>query len=182
MKIITFRDRYPYPKSVAVGLPTDKNVESVRFGVPHLHPQQRAYIYMQLPDDDGKTRHDVVELMDDELTVTDYIAAKAGMIQCYAEITDPDGAIMWHSDVFALEVRPLNDLTGEIEKDFPTALQQAMTATAADRDAAASAAQNASSEADRAHTEAESAASSAANADLSAINANGDAYQARKSA
>lgn len=142
------------PKAMAVGMASDRNVEAVRFALPQIHGDQRAYVYLTIPTTDG-SRHDVVELVENQLVINGELAAIGGAIHGYAEVQDPDGVMLWHSDVFTLEVRALNDITGEIEKEFPSALQQAMAQTADDRDAA-----DASAEVARA---AASAAMSAAN-------------------
>ncbi len=185
MKIISFRDRYPFPGTVAVAMASDQNVEIVSFAVPCIHPEQRAYAYLQMPAESG-SRCDVVELVGNQLSITRQIAAKSGSIQGYIELQDPDGVMLWHSDIFNLVVRALNDLTGEIDQEYPTALQQALQQTAKDREAASASAYAASSsaadsvssadladQAKQAAQTAEQEAKKAANASAESANASG---------
>lgn len=188
-KLITFRDRYPFPRSVAVGMASDRNVEALRFGaLPEIHPEQREYVYLASTDEEEKRAY-VVELVQHEMVITQQIAAKAGELTGYIEIQDPLGAMLWHSDLFTVQIRTLNDITGEIESEFPSALQLAINVTADHRAAAEAAAERAEAAAASAKNDAETAtgaataaAGSMSSAEASATAAAGSAAAAEQAA
>ena len=125
MKTISFHDRTPFPRSVTVGMASDINAETVCFCTPPIHRNQREFIYLRFPTPDYEPRIDVVTLDNHQLIISEDIASVAGDIVCYLEICAPDGAVLWHSDVFTLSVRRMNDNSGRIE-DYPPSLHAAM--------------------------------------------------------
>ena len=116
----------------------DNKVFSLRFdGLPE-YPNGTAYLHI----DCGENGADSIEVVDGTAEIKRNVTQYEGEKEAYVEIL-ADGDVVWHSDVIMVTVKRLPILGEKIEQAYPTAFEQALAQTAADKAAAAKSAADA---------------------------------------
>ena len=137
-KLIKFSGWTPSPNTVTIGMERDNKVFSLRFeGLPD-YPNGTAYLHI----DCGENGADSIEVVGGAAEITRNVTQYEGEKEAYVEIL-ADGDIVWHSDVIMVTVKRLPLLGEKIEQTYPTAFEQALAQTAADKAAAAKSAADA---------------------------------------
>nr|DAQ77436.1 MAG TPA: hypothetical protein [Caudoviricetes sp.] len=104
-----------------------------------------------LPKMDGSTAYlhidleknsDVIEIVDGQADVTRTITQFTGGVEAFVEVLGANDRV-WHSQIMELFVGRLPVLGEKIEQEYPTAFEQALAQTAADKAAAAKSAADA---------------------------------------
>lgn len=126
----------------------DNKVFSLKFdGLPE-YPNGTAYLHI----DCGENGADSIEVVDGTTEITRNVTQYEGEKEAYVEIL-ADGDVVWHSDVIMVTVKRLPILAEKIEQAYPTAFEQALAQTAADKAAAAKSAADAAAAAEGIVTE-----------------------------
>lgn len=116
----------------------DNKVFSLKFeGMPD-YPNGTAYLHI----DCGENGADSIEVLDGTAEIKRNVTQYEGEKEAYVEIL-ADGDVVWHSDVIMVTVKRLPILGKKIEQAYPTAFEQALAQTAADKAAAAKSAADA---------------------------------------
>lgn len=137
-KLIKFSGWTPSPNTVTIGMERDNKVFSLRFeGLPD-YPNGTAYLHI----DCGENGADSIEVVDGTAEITRNVTQYEGEKEAYVEIL-ADGDVVWHSDVIMVTVKRLPILGEKIKQEYPTAFEQALAQTAADKAAAAKSAADA---------------------------------------
>lgn len=137
-KLIKFSGWTPSPNTVTIGMERDNKVFSLKFeGMPE-YPNGTAYLHI----DCGENGADSIEVVDGIAEIKRNVTQYEGEKEAYVEIL-ADGDIVWHSDVIMVMVKRLPILGKKIEQEYPTAFEQALAQTAADKAAAAKSAADA---------------------------------------
>ena len=137
-KLIKFSGWTPSPNTVTIGMERDNKVFSLKFeGMPE-YPNGTAYLHI----DCGENGADSIEVVDGTAEITRNVTQYEGEKEAYVEIL-ADGDVVWHSDVIMVTVKRLPLLGKKIEQEYPTAFEQALAQTAADKAAAAKSAADA---------------------------------------
>ena len=137
-KVIKFSGWTPSPNTVTIGMERDNKVFSLKFdGLPE-YPNGTAYLHI----DCGENGADSIEVVDGTAEIKRNVTQYEGEKEAYVEIL-ADGDIVWHSDVIMVTVKRLPILGEKIEQAYPTAFEQALAQTAADKAAAAKSAADA---------------------------------------
>ena len=137
-KVIKFSGWTPSPNTVTIGMERDNKVFSLKFeGMPE-YPNGTAYLHI----DCGENGADSIEVVDGAAEIKRNVTQYEGEKEAYVEIL-ADGDIVWHSDVIMVTVKRLPILGEKIEQEYPTAFEQALAQTAADKAAAAKSAADA---------------------------------------
>lgn len=137
-KLIKFSGWTPAPNTVTIGMERDNKVFSLKFeGMPE-YPNGTAYLHI----DCGENGADSIEVVDGAAEITRNVTQYEGEKEAYVEIL-ADGDVVWHSDVIMVTVKRLPLLGEKIEQEYPTAFEQALAQTAADKAAAAQSAADA---------------------------------------
>lgn len=137
-KVIKFSGWTPSPNTVTIGMERDNKVFSLKFeGMPE-YPNGTAYLHI----DCGENGADSIEVVDGTAEIKRNVTQYDGEKEAYVEIL-ADGDIVWHSDVIMVTVKRLPLLGEKIEQAYPTAFEQALAQTAADKAAAAKSAADA---------------------------------------
>lgn len=137
-KVIKFSGWTPSPNTVTIGMERDNKVFSLRFdGLPE-YPNGTAYLHI----DCGENGADSIEVVDGAAEIKRNVTQYEGEKEAYVEIL-ADGDVVWHSDVIMVTVKRLPVLGEKIEQEYPTAFEQALAQTAADKAAAAKSAADA---------------------------------------
>ena len=137
-KVIKFSGWTPSPNTVTIGMERDNKVFSLKFdGLPE-YPNGTAYLHI----DCGENGADSIEVVDGAAEIKRNVTQYEGEKEAYVEIL-ADGDIVWHSDVIMVTVKRLPILSGKIEQEYPTAFEQVLAQTAADKAAAAKSAADA---------------------------------------
>ena len=125
--MITFRfsGRTPTPKVYEIGQETDQNAEKLRFLLPQIADGQSAQLLMLLPD---KTP-EALNIVDGMATVSSAMTEQPGRITAWVEILG-GGTIAWNSELIYLDVGDLPPISEEMERKYPTAIQDALDAEA----------------------------------------------------
>lgn len=192
MITIRFSGRVPSPRTVSIGQETDSRADTLRFILPEIADGQEATLQMILPDGTP----DAVLIQDGMITIPARMTEIAGRTRAWVEILAGD-VLAWHSEILYLEVGELPPISERTEQEYPTAFQQVIAQSLANKNAAqaaqtaAEAAQEAAEDAaagaaqevrDALEDLAEDAAASATQAAGSATQAAGSAEQAAGSA
>lgn len=135
MITIRFSGRTPSPREISIGEETDAGADGLRFRLPELAPWQIATLQMILPDGTPEA----VTIEDGEIALPASMTAQAGRTRAWVEVLG-DNSTAWHSELFYLDVGELPPISEEVEQTYPTAFQQVLAATAADKAAAAASA------------------------------------------
>lgn len=147
-KLIKFSGWTPSPNTVTIGMERDNKVFSLKFeGMPD-YPNGTAYLHI----DCGENGADSIEVVDGTAEIKRNITQYEGEKEAYVEIL-ADGDVVWHSDVIMVTVKRLPVLGKKIEQEYPTAFEQALAQTAADKAAAAKSAADAAATAEGIVTE-----------------------------
>lgn len=137
-KVIKFSGWTPSPNTVTIGMERDNKVFSLKFdGLPE-YPNGTAYLHI----DCGENGADSIEVVDGAAEIKRNVTQYEGEKEAYVEIL-ADGDVVWHSDVIMVTVKRLPILGKKIAQEYPTAFEQALAQTAADKDAAAKSAADA---------------------------------------
>lgn len=137
-KVIKFSGWTPSPNTVTIGMERDNKVFSLKFeGMPE-YPNGTAYLHI----DCGENGADSIEVVDGAAEIKRNVTQYKGEKEAYVEIL-ADGDVVWHSDVIMVTVKRLPILGEKIEQEYPTAFEQALAQTAADKAAAAKSAADA---------------------------------------
>lgn len=137
-KVIKFSGWTPSPNTVTIGMERDNKVFSLKFdGLPE-YPNGTAYLHI----DCGENGADSIEVVDGLAEIRRNVTQYEGEKEAYVEIL-ADGDVVWHSDVIMATVKRLPILSEKIEQAYPTAFEQALAQTAADKAAAAKSAADA---------------------------------------
>lgn len=137
-KVIKFSGWTPSPNTVTIGMERDNKVFSLKFdGLPE-YPNGTAYLHI----DCGENGADSIEVVDGTAEIKRNVTQYEGEKEAYVEIL-ADGDVVWHSDVIMVTVKRLPVLGKKIEQAYPTAFEQALAQTAADKAAAAKSAADA---------------------------------------
>lgn len=137
-KVIKFSGWTPSPNTVTIGMERDNKVFSLKFdGLPE-YPNGTAYLHI----DCGENGADSIEVVDGAAEIKRNVTQYEGEKEAYVEIL-ADGDVVWHSDVIMVTVKRLPTLGKKIEQAYPTAFEQALAQTAADKAAAAKSAADA---------------------------------------
>lgn len=135
---VRFKGWTPSPRAVVVGMERDNKVFTLRFeGLP-TYPGGTAYLHI----DFGSAGADSIEIVDGLAEITRNITQHEGGKTAYVEII-ANNDVVWHSDQMLIYVNPLPMVDKKIEQAYPTALEQALAQTAADKAAAAKSAADA---------------------------------------
>lgn len=135
---VRFKGWTPSPRAVVVGMERDNKVFTLRFeGLP-VYPGGTAYLHIDL----GSAGADSIEIVDGLAEITRNITQYEDEKTAYVEII-ANNDVVWHSDQMLIYVNPLPLVSGKIEQAYPTAFEQALAQTAADKAAAAKSAADA---------------------------------------
>lgn len=135
---VRFKGWTPSPRAVVVGMERDNKVFTLRLeGLP-VYPGGTAYLHIDL----GSAGADSIEIVDGLAEIKRNITQYEGGKNAYVEIIAKND-VVWHSDRMLIYVNPLPLVSGKIEQAYPTAFEQALAQTAADKAAAAKSAADA---------------------------------------
>lgn len=135
---VRFKGWTPSPRAVVVGMERDNKVFTLRFeGLP-VYPGGTAYLHIDL----GSAGADSIEIVDGLAEIMRNITQYEGGKNAYVEIIAKND-VVWHSDQMLIYVKPLPLVGEKIEQAYPTAFEQALAQTAADKAAAAKSAADA---------------------------------------
>ena len=128
---VSFRGRKPVPQHVDIGMERENKVTVLCFeGLPKMDGST-AYLHIDLGDNS-----DVIEIVDGQADETRTITQFTGSVEAFVEVLGANDRV-WHSQVMELFVGQLPILGEKIEQAYPTAFEQALAQTAADKAAAA---------------------------------------------
>lgn len=134
---VNFRGRKPVPQHVDIGQERENKVTVLCFeGLPKMDGST-AYLHIDL----GKNS-DVIEIVDGQADVTRTLTQFTGSVEAFVEVLGANDRV-WHSQIMELFVGRLPILGEKIEQAYPTAFEQALAQTAADKAAAAKSAADA---------------------------------------
>lgn len=134
---VSFRGRKPVPQHVDIGMERENKVTVLCFeGLPKMDGST-AYLHIDL----GKNS-DAIEIIDGQADVTRTITQFTGSVEAFVEVLGANDRV-WHSQIMELFVGRLPLLGEKIEQEYPTAFEQALAQTAADKTAAAKSAADA---------------------------------------
>nr|DAN09150.1 MAG TPA: collagen alpha 1(VIII) chain protein [Caudoviricetes sp.] len=135
---VRFKGWTPSPRALVVGMERDNKVFTLRFeGLP-AYSGGTAYLHI----DFGSAGADSIEIVDGLAEITRNITQHDGEKTAYVEII-ANNDVVWHSDQMLIYVKPLPMVDKKIEQAYPTAFEQALAQTAADKAAAAKSAADA---------------------------------------
>lgn len=147
---VTFRGRNAYPVNVQVGLAGEYNVSRVYF-----EPPATGVYNLFVTFADGSA--DVFDVTNDGLWVIDTdVTRHPGKATAYLQVTDGEVAL-WKSKDFSVMIEAVGDIDDDLEKQYPSAMTQALVQVHEDMEAAGQSAKDAKDEADRAKDEADRA-------------------------
>lgn len=134
---VSFRGRKPVPQHVDIGMERENKVTVLCFeGLPKMDGST-AYLHIDL-----KNNSDVIEIIDGQADVTRTITQFTGSVEAFVEVLGANDRV-WHSQIMELFVGRLPILGEKIAQEYPTAFEQALAQTAADKAAAAKSAADA---------------------------------------
>ena len=170
---VRFKGWTPSPRAVVVGMERDNKVFTLRFeGLPVYHGGT-TYLHIDL----GSAGADSIEIVNGLAEITRNITQYEDEKTAYVEII-ANNDVVWHSDQMLIYVNPLPLVSGKIEQAYPTAFEQALAQTAADKAAAAKSAADAAATAAGIVTE-EAARQDAESKRVAAETARGQAEKTR---
>lgn len=134
---VSFRGRKPVPQHVDIGMERENKVTVLCFeGLPKMDGST-AYLHIDL----GKNS-DVIEIVERQADVTRTITQFTGSVEAFVEVLGANDRV-WHSQIMELFVGRLPILGEKIKQEYPTAFEQVLAQTAADKAAAAKSAADA---------------------------------------
>ena len=134
---VNFRGRKPVPQHVDIGMERENKVTVLCFeGLPKMDGST-AYLHIDLGDNS-----DAIEIIDGQADVKRTITQFSGSVEAFVEVLGTNDRV-WHSQIMELSVGRLPILGEKIKQEYPTAFEQALAQTAADKAAAAKSAADA---------------------------------------
>lgn len=134
---VSFRGRKPVPQHVDIGMERENKVTVLCFeGLPKMDGST-AYLHIDL-----EKNSDAIEIIDGQADVTRTITQFTGSVEAFVEVLGANDRV-WHSQIMELFVGRLPILGEKIAQEYPTAFEQALAQTAADKAAAAKSAADA---------------------------------------
>ena len=164
MQTVRFSGRRPSPESLSLGMETDSNSETLRFLLPEIADGQVETLQMILPDGTA----DALMIEQGVTVIPARIMEIPGTARAWVEILGGD-TLAWHSEMIYLGIGETPVISERTEQQYPTALQDAIAQSLANRNAAADSASSAAGSASQASSSALSAAMSSTTA-LAAAN------------
>ena len=144
---VNFRGRKPVPQHVGIGMERENKVTVLCFeGLPKMDGST-AYLHIDLG-----SNSDVIEIVDGQADVKRTLTQFTGSAEAFVEVLGANDRV-WHSQIMELFVGRLPILGKKIEQAYPTAFEQALAQTAADKAAAAKSAADAAATAEGIVTE-----------------------------
>lgn len=131
MITIIFSGRTPVPEITKIGMETDQRAETLRLLLPQIAEGQHAQLCMILPDG----RADALLIQNGLTVIPSTITEIPGRIRAWVEIVGGDN-IAWNSEILYLDVGDLPPISEQIEKQYPTAFQDAIQQTGDNADRA----------------------------------------------
>ena len=122
MITVRFSGRQATPNQYEIGMETDQDAETLRFDLPQIADDQTAQLLMLLPDGTP----DALNIRDGMAVVPAIMTEQPGRIRAWVEILG--GGIAWNSELFYLDVGDLPPISEQIERTYPTAIQEALDA------------------------------------------------------
>lgn len=118
---VKFIGRKAYPSRIPIGVMKDNEIEALRFSLPEIGEAQASFLYVRIDDEYADVAR---PLSDGVYDITSLLTQKGAEMDAFIEIRC-DGKL-WHSEPFILVVEDLPDIGTQIEKQYPTALEQAL--------------------------------------------------------
>lgn len=131
MITIIFSGRTPVPEITKIGMETDQRAETLRLLLPQIAEGQHAVLSMILPDGSA----DALLIQNGLAVIPSTITEIPGRIRAWVEIVGGDN-IAWNSEILYLDVGDLPPISEQIEKQYPTAFQDAIQQTGDNADRA----------------------------------------------
>ena len=118
---VKFIGRKAYPSRIPIGVMKDNEIEALRFSLPEIGEAQASFLYVRIDDEYADVAR---PLSDGVYDITSLLTQKGAEMDAFIEIRC-DGKL-WHSEPFVLVVEDLPAIGAQIEKQYPTALEQAL--------------------------------------------------------
>lgn len=118
---VKFIGRKAYPSRIPIGVMKDNEIEALRFSLPKIGEAQASFLYVRIDDEYADVAR---PLSDGVYDITSLLTQKGAEMDAFIEIRC-DGKL-WHSEPFILVVEDLPAIGSQIEKQYPTALEQAL--------------------------------------------------------
>lgn len=118
---VKFIGRKAYPSRIPIGVMKDNEIEALRFSLPEIGEAQASFLYVWINDEYADVAR---PLADGVYDVTSLLTQKGAEMDAFVEIRSGDK--LWHSESFVLVVEDLPAIGAQIEKQYPTALEQAL--------------------------------------------------------
>lgn len=118
---VKFIGRKAYPSRIPIGVMKDNEIEALRFSLPEIGEAQASFLYVRIDDEYADVARPISDGVYD---VTSLLTQKGAEMDAFIEIRC-DGKL-WHSEPFVLVVEDLPAIGAQIEKQYPTALEQAL--------------------------------------------------------
>lgn len=118
---VKFIGRKAYPSRIPIGVMKDNEIEALRFSLPEIGETQASFLYVRIDDEYADVAR---PLSDGVYDITSLLTQKGAEMDAFIEIRC-DGKL-WHSEPFILVVEDLPAIGAQIEKQYPTALEQAL--------------------------------------------------------
>lgn len=118
---VKFIGRKAYPSRIPIGVMKDNEIEALRFSLPKIGEAQSSCLYVWINDEYADVAR---PLADGVYDVTSLLTQKGAEMDAFVEIRSGDK--LWHSESFVLVVEDLPAIGAQIEKQYPTALEQAL--------------------------------------------------------
>ena len=118
---VKFIGRKAYPSRIPIGVMKDNEIEALRFSLPEIGEAQTSFLYVRIDDEYADVAR---PLSDGVYDITSLLTQKGAEMDAFIEIRC-DGKL-WHSEPFILVVEDLPAIGSQIEKQYPTALEQAL--------------------------------------------------------
>ena len=118
---VKFIGRKAYPSRIPIGVMKDNEIEALRFSLPEIGEAQASFLYVRIDDEYADVAR---PLSDGVYDITSLLTQKGAEMDAFIEIRC-DGKL-WHSEPFILVVEDLPAIGSQIEKQYPTALEQAL--------------------------------------------------------
>ncbi len=118
---VKFIGRKAYPSRISIGVMKDNEIEALRFSLPEIGEAQASFLYVRIDDEYADVAR---PLSDGVYDITSLLTQKGAEMDAFIEIRC-DGKL-WHSEPFILVVEDLPAIGSQIEKQYPTALEQAL--------------------------------------------------------
>lgn len=118
---VKFIGRKAYPSRIPIGVMKDNEIEALRFSLPDIGEAQASFLYVWINDEYADVAR---PLADGVYDVTSLLTQKGAEMDAFIEIRSGDK--LWHSESFVLVVEDLPAIGQQIEKQYPTALEQAL--------------------------------------------------------